>query len=126
MSLPLWMTIEPTGSETRVMLTAPTQGTVLKARLPPNPSHGRAAIALMEALTLWFGTSLHAVVDADASDVRRHPERWSSLLGNVDTIGVQVEWVGLPARRCRDSFLSDLGPMPHARRLARFAATGQR
>jgi hypothetical protein len=66
MSIPLWMSIEPLGSEVRLMLTSPAQGTVLKARLPNPPQHPRAVIALLEAISFWHRQPLHAVVDADA------------------------------------------------------------
>jgi hypothetical protein len=32
------------------------------------------------------------VLDADAEDVRRHPERWSLLLGDAPERAVRVEW----------------------------------
>jgi hypothetical protein len=126
MSLPLWMTIEPVGSETRLMLTAPASGTALKARLPATPSHSRAVITLLESIALWYGMPLRAVVDADASDVRRHPEQWAMLLGDAPSVAVNVEWVGVPAQRRRDAFLAPMGELSRARRLVRYAATGQR
>lgn len=126
MSLPLWMTIEPTGSETRLMLTTPARGTALKARLPSNPCHGRAVVSLLESIALWYGAPLHAVVDADASDVRRHPERWALLLGDLPSAVVDVEWIAVPQVRRRDAFLRPMGELARARRLVRFAATGQR
>ena len=67
MSLPLWMAIEPVGSEVRLMLTAPSERTVLKARLPNPPTHPRAVIALLESLSLWYGRPLRAVIDADGN-----------------------------------------------------------
>jgi hypothetical protein len=119
------MTIEPVGSETRLMLTAPAHGTALKARLPATPSHARAVITLLESIALWYGTPLRAVVDADAADVRRRPEAWAMLLGEAPSVAVNVEWVGVPARR-KDPFLAPMGELSRARRLVRFAATGQR
>lgn len=65
-------------------------------------------------------------MDADASDLRRHPERWALLLGEAPSVAVQVEWVGVPAARRKDRFLASMGKLSHARRLVRFAATGQR
>jgi hypothetical protein len=51
MRSPLWMSIEPVGSEVRVMLTAPREGTTLKAILPCPPASERAVPALLEALS---------------------------------------------------------------------------
>jgi hypothetical protein len=78
-SLPLWLSIEPARSEVRLLsevrrvrllLSEPSAGTSLKARLPPQPADGRALMLLLEALSLWYGLPLHAVLDADAEDVR--------------------------------------------------------
>jgi hypothetical protein len=126
MSLPLWMAIEPVGSEVRLMLTAPSERTVLKARLPNPPTHPRAVIALLESLSLWYGRPLRAVIDADAEDVRRHPERWAMLLGDGPELAVAVEWAAVPAARPRDRFLATMGEFASARKLVSFAATGQR
>jgi hypothetical protein len=120
------MTIEPVRSETRLMLTAPSHGTVLKARLPATPSHPRAVMTFLESIALWYGAPLRAVVDADASDVRRHPERWAMLLGDAAASAVHIEWVAVPASRRKDRFLAPMGDVARARRLVRFAATGQR
>ena len=125
MSLPLWMSIEPVGSEVRLMLTCPLDGTVMKARLRNAPAHPRAVIALLEAIALWYGHPLRAVIDADAEDVRRHPERWAMLLGDAPELAVAVEWAAVAARR-KDPFLAPMGDFASARRLVSFAATGQR
>jgi hypothetical protein len=110
----------------RALLTAPSRGTVLKARLPATPSHSRAVISLLESICLWSGAPLRAVVDADASDVRRHPERWAMLLGDAPSVAVDVEWVGVPPVQRRDKFLGPMGEFSRARRLIRFATTGHR
>ena len=49
---PLWMSIEPIGPEVRILLTEPSEGTALKARLPCPPASERAVPALLEALQL--------------------------------------------------------------------------
>ena len=114
MSHPLWMSIEPVGSEGKMMLTAPAAGTRLKARLPCPPAHPRAVI------------SLRAVIDADAEDVRRNPARWATLLGNAPELAVAVEWAAVPRSAKKDRFLAPMGEFAGARRLVSFAATGQR
>jgi hypothetical protein len=126
MSIPLWMSIEPLGSEVRLMLTAPSQSTVMKARLPNPPQHPRAVMSLLEAISLWYRQPLHAVIDADAEDVRRDPERWALLLGDAPELAVAVEWAAVPALRRKDPFLASMGDFKDARRLISFAATGQR
>ena len=61
---------------------------MLKARLPNPPTHPLPVIALLESLSLWYGRPLRAVIDADAEDVRRHPERWAMLLGDGPELAV--------------------------------------
>ena len=46
----------------------------------------------MEALSTWYALPLHAVLDADASDVRQHPERWALLVGDLRSFEVSVVW----------------------------------
>jgi hypothetical protein len=108
------------------MLSEPSAGTALKARLPPEPADGRALIMLLEAVSLWYGLPLHAVLDADAEDVRRHPERWALLLGDAPERAVRVEWVAVPRPRKHDRFLESMGDFAAGRKLVSFAATGQR
>jgi hypothetical protein len=127
MSSPLlWMSIEPTGTETRLMLSVAGTSTSIKARLPAVPAHPRALMTMLEALSLWYGQPLHAVLDADASDVRRHPERWAELLADAPELCVHVEWAAVPVVRQHDRFLETLGDFSTARRLLTHAATGQR
>jgi hypothetical protein len=125
-SLPLWLSIEPASSEIRLLLSEPSAGTALKARLPPEPADGRALMMLLEALSLWYGLPLHAVLDADAEDVRRRPERWSLLLGDAPERAVRVEWVAVPPCRKHDPALEGMGDFASGRKLVSFAATGQR
>jgi hypothetical protein len=124
--LPLWAALEPVGSHVRLMLAEPMAGTSLKARLPSQPAHDRAVLALLEALSLWYGLPLHAVIDADAEDVRRQPERWARWLGDPPEPHVRVEWMAVPRGRKNDRFLSTMGDFASARKLVSFTATGQR
>lgn len=126
MSMPLWMSIEPMTLETRLQLSAPSARSCLRARLPPRPEHPRALITLLEAMTLWYGTPLHAVVDADAEDIRRDPQKWAVLLGDAPELSVRVHYVSVPPSRRtrRDRFLAELGDFGRAERITSFAATG--
>jgi hypothetical protein len=124
----LWLSIEPRPAETRLLLSQPAEGTALRARLPTLPEQPRALRLLLEGLAAWYGQPLCAVLDADAEDVLRHPERWSHLLGNLDGEHVRVQWVGHSrATHFRDRFVGGtLGDSHTARRLLTFAATGLR
>lgn len=124
MKSPLWITIEPGKRETRLLLSSPQTGPVLRARLPLVPAQSQALRLVLEGLCAWFGQPLHAVLDADAEDVRRHPERWAALLGDLDAAHIAVEWTALPRPRVRDRFLAEVPGFDHARRLLHRAATG--
>lgn len=126
MSLPLWMSIEPLSGETRLQLSEPQARSVLRARLPVSPAHPRAMITLLESLSLWYGKPLHAVVDVDAQDIRRDPQKWAVLLGDAPELAVHVHYVGVPVSRRtqRDRFLSTMGDFARADRLTSFTATG--
>ena len=60
-----WMVWSPGAHGTRVLVTR-GQEILLKARLSPGPAHPRAAQWLMEAIALWEGAPVHAVISADA------------------------------------------------------------
>ena len=64
----IWVAIHPRGSETRVLATAGTGSTLLKARLVARPWHPRALPSLLEALALWQSRSVHAVLVVDKGD----------------------------------------------------------
>jgi hypothetical protein len=123
----LWLSIEPGLAETRLMLSRPSVGAVLRARLPTPPARPEALGLLLRGLAAWLGQGLCAVLDAESEDVRRHPERWACLLGDLDGAVFRVEWVGHTATRPRrDRFLEAVGDSRRGRRLITFTATGQR
>ena len=80
----------------------------------------------LEAIALWYGRPLRAVIDADAEDVRRHPERWATLLGDAPELAVSIEWAAVPSTKKKDRYLIPMGDFTEARQLVSFAATGQR
>lgn len=124
--LPLWITIEPSSTEVRLVLTEPGSGPSLKARLPL-PKQGRAVSVLLESLSLWYQLPLHAVLDADAEDIRLCPERWALLAGDLPIQQVSVEWAHRPRaslQKERGRFLKELGEFRSARQLLGFAVTG--
>lgn len=60
-----WMVWSPGPQCTRVLVTSGEE-ILLKAKLSPGPSHPRAAQWLMEAIALWEGAPVRAVISADA------------------------------------------------------------
>lgn len=127
-SPPLWMSVEPRSGAMLLMLSVPSEGTTLKARLPPHPGHPRAVAMLLEALSAWYRLPLHVALDATAPDVLEFPDHWSLWLGDLSSLEIHVEWVGRRPthRQSRDKFLSTMGDFKEARRLITYGATGQR
>jgi hypothetical protein len=64
----LWVAIDSRRDETRVLAMSGPQETVLKARLSAIAQHRRALPTLLEALALWQGRPVRAVVVADDPD----------------------------------------------------------
>ena len=60
-----WIAIDPSPTFTRILVTQGTGDTLLKGRLAPYPSHPRALTTLLEAVALWEGQRVHAVLVAD-------------------------------------------------------------
>ena len=126
MSSSLWLSIEPRSTETRLLLSVSGSGAALKARLPTRPAHPHALVRLMEALACWYRLPLHAVLDADASDVLRDAESWAQWTGDVSQLDVSIEWVGRRGRPPRDRFLDGMGSFDAAKRRIAFASGGAR
>ena len=124
----LFVAIEPLPKETRLLLSVPYRGTALKARLPETPDDDGALGLLLTALVAWYGLPLCAVLDADAGDVQRHPERWSRILGDLGNPRIEVEWVSPSSVAQADLDFKDaeLGDFRRARRLITLAGSGQR
>lgn len=61
----IWIAIHPNHLETRVLATAGSKETLLKARLNTRASHPRALPTLLEAVALWQGRTVRAALVAD-------------------------------------------------------------
>jgi len=64
----IWVALQPGAQGTRILATAGSQETLLKAHLARTPQHPRAVATLLEALALWQGAEVHAAVAVDESD----------------------------------------------------------
>lgn len=58
----IWMAIRPGRTGTRVLATAGPREALLKANLAADPAHHRAVPALLEAVALWQGEQVRAVL----------------------------------------------------------------
>ena len=128
MSLPpLWLTLHPRATHTQILLSQAGTGTLLKARLGPEPMHPGALSKFLESLADWHGRELFAVLDADAEEVQRAPERWSRMLGEAAARpSIKVEWSAVPEGRLARQRFFEFGDFSSAQRLLVHAATGQR
>ena len=63
----IWVGIDPRPSETRILVMDGAETTLLKARFLPSPSSRLALPTLLEAIALWQGRPVHAVLVAGTS-----------------------------------------------------------
>jgi hypothetical protein len=64
----IWVGIDSTSAETRLLATAGASETILKARLSPTAQHPRAVPTLLEALAMWEGAPVRAALVVDGTD----------------------------------------------------------
>lgn len=126
--LPLWLSIQPRLGYTQLLLTQSGSGTLLKARLAPEPMHPGALSKFLESLADWHGRPLFAVLDADAEEVVRSPERWARMTGEAtQSPSITIEWSAPRSTRLgRERFFEMGGDFASARRLLTLGATGLR
>jgi hypothetical protein len=123
----LWLAIEPMASCTKLMLSRPSQGALLKAKLPLQPSQPNGLGLLLEGLVAWCGEPLCAVIDVAAMEGGPQSERWVDFLAATNSPLVTVQFSCAPVKRARrDGFLDTMGDFRSARRLLTFNGTGQR
>ena len=73
-----FMVWSPGSQQTRVMVTR-GQEILLKAQLGPGPAHPRAPQWLMEAIALWEGSPIRAVIAADESGATCGRAFWDAV-----------------------------------------------
>jgi hypothetical protein len=72
----IWMGISPGSERSRVLVQDGPGKTLLKARLPAVPAHPRALATLCEALALWCGQPVRAVLAAGGPGGSFDTTRW--------------------------------------------------
>lgn len=81
----LWMAIAPSPRETRILMTAGPGEALLTARLSRRIHHPRALPTLLEALALWQGQKVHAVLAADDRLPLFDTSPWVDISGHDET-----------------------------------------
>jgi hypothetical protein len=115
----IWVGIVPGAEEARVLAQAGPKETILKARLRSPPAHPRALAALCEALALWSGEPVRAVLAAGAPGASFDTTRWLGLDGPIANALFEMAVVEGARPRRRDG-LSGLGDFRDVRQLVFF------
>src|SRR6185369_1513271 len=75
-TMAIWLGVIPGPERARVLAQAGPHETILKARLRSPPAHPRALTALCEALALWSGEPVRAVLAAGEPGASFDTTRW--------------------------------------------------
>jgi hypothetical protein len=116
----IWMGIAPEPKATRIIAMAGPSETILKARLLPSPGHPRAMATLLEAVAMWQGTRVRAVVSVDerggACDSDFYREVFTDFGGPLYTL----DWVPACRRGRRHRDLPGVGAFADLRQQVLF------
>lgn len=116
----IWLGLWPNARTTRVLAMRGASETILKATLPLRPSSIRAVTTLFEAIALWEGRPVRAVLVADESSASSCPTslyRDTFAIFGERTALYEFEWVShVPGRRRRD-VLGGMGSFSEFERL---------
>ncbi len=121
MSERLWAGITTGGTTTRVLVSAGTT-TVLKARLSSTPSHPRALQWLLEAVALWQGQPVRAVLCVDSSGPSYEPALRRDWFPDFGHPLYSIEWTDRARPRKREDKLGGLGDFRDLKQLHFFDA----
>jgi hypothetical protein len=112
----IWLGVIPGPERARVLAQAGPDETILKARLRSPPAHPRALTALCEALALWSGEPVRAVLAAGAPGTSCDTTRWLGSDGLTSNALFELAIVTEARPRRRDQ-LGGLGDFRDARQL---------
>jgi hypothetical protein len=116
----IWMGIAPEPKATRVIAMAGPSETILKARLLPSPRHPRAMATLLEAVAMWQGTRVRAVLSVGDGDggcgSNFCPEAFTDFGGPLYTL----DWVPACRRGRRHRDLPGVGAFADLRQQVLF------
>ncbi len=117
----IWMAIAPGATSTRLLVMRGPMEVILKAELSATPGSHRAMPALLEALALWEGMKVRAVlvVDDEPGLFESSPYR-DAFCDHGPTALYTIEWVPRGHRRRRRDVL---GGRREFRDLERLMAT---
>jgi hypothetical protein len=116
----IWMAIAPGLQGTRVTAMAGPTETILKARLMRSPAHPRAMATLLEAVAMWQGAKVRAVLGVPAEDEpcdsNFYREAFTDFGGPLYTL----DWVPARRRGQRHRDLEGIGDFADLRQMLLF------
>jgi hypothetical protein len=113
----IWMGIAPEPKATRVIAMAGPSETILKARLLPSPQHPRAMAILLEAVAMWQGTRVRAVVSVDERDGACDSDFYRAVFTDFGGPLYTLDWVPACRRVRRHRDLAGVGAFADLRQL---------
>lgn len=118
----IWMGIAPECHATRVIAMASASETIMKARLLRSPMHPRALPTLLEAVALWQGVQVHAVLCAAKQDGASDSSLYRDAFTDFGRPPLYtLDWVPAPQRgRRRRHDVSGVGEFGDLRELVLF------
>lgn len=117
----IWMGIAPGPREMRVLAMTGPRETILKARLLRPATHSRALSALLEALALWQGQTVHAVLAAEDRGIGADLSAYEGIRLEDGAPLYTVQWAPPPERvRRRHRDLPGVGDFCDLRQLLMF------
>ena len=116
------MRIVPEREWTRVIAMAGpmAERTVLKARLSPLPSSRSALPALLEAIALWQGRPVHAVLVAGSEGAAFGTSLYRGYLRDSHNALYTLEYAEFPLRPRRRDDISGMGSFEDLRQMMLF------
>lgn len=116
----IWMGIHPQSDSTRIVAMAGSEQTILKARLLPSPSSRLALPSLLEAVALWQGVPVRAVLVADGKGNSCDMSRYHECLSDLQSALYTLDYVEALRRPRRRDDIDGMGGFADLRQLALF------
>jgi hypothetical protein len=116
----IWLGLWPGSRTTRVLAMQGPSQTILKANLSLRPSSPRAVTSFLEALALWEGRPVRAVLVADDASMHRHATtlfRDTFEIFGERTALYELSWAPPVVARRRDDQLGGMGKFADLERL---------
>jgi|SRR5277367_4982839 len=116
----IWMAIAPGPQGARVIAMAGPAETILKARLLRSPHHPRAMATLLEAVAMWQGTKVRAVLGVPAEDEPCDSDFYREVFTDFGGPLYSIDWVPVRRRARRHRDLPGVGDFADLRELLAF------